>query len=228
MPNQGDFDRAEPGSSRTASTGFGAEPGIPQGTNAGLLSPGGTPMTTDTGMSASGGLMGRVNSIVDSGKTRLAGSLHDLGDRIEHTGRDLESGSFVVRPVGRVLDSTGNALESGARYLRTTDIDVIGDDVVDGIRGHPLVSAGIAVGCGLLLGRMFGSGDDSDEEEPRTPRDESHDRPERDERHELDEPRDRAEGPSVVDRLMGKVSDVVAGGIAAYAARQVRDRIAGR
>ncbi len=222
MPNQGDFNRVEPGISSSTS-GFGAEPGIPQGTNAGLLSPRGTPMTTDTGMSASGGLRGRVTSMVDSGKARLAGSLHDLGDRIEHTGRDLESGNFVVRPVGRVLDSTGNALESGARYLRTTDIDVIGDDVVDGIRSHPLVSAGIAIGCGVLLGRVFGSGDESDEEEARTLRDDSHEH--RD--PELEEEPDR-ESPSMMDRLLGKVSDVVAGGIAAYAARQVRDRIAGR
>ncbi len=222
MPNQGDFDRVESGSSTTASTGFGAEPGIPQGTNAGLLSPGGTSMTTDTGMSASGGLLGRVTSIVDGGKARLAGSLHELGDRIEHTGRDLESGSFVVRPVGRVLDSTGNALENGAHYLRTTDLDVIGDDVVDGIRSHPLLSTGIAMGCGILLGKVFGSGDASDEEESRTLHDESDDRPAQDEEH------DRSESPPIMDRFMGKVSDVVAGGIAAYAARQVRDRIAGR
>ncbi len=221
MPNQGDFNRVEPGIPTSTSTGFGSEPGIPQGTNAGLLSSSG--MHSDTGMSG-GGLMGRVNHIVDSGKSRLAGGLHDLGDRIEHTGRDLESGNFLVRPVGRVLDSTGGALESGARYLRTTDVDVIGDDVVAGIRSRPHMSAGIAVGCGVLLGKMFGSSDESDEEESRG-RDESHDQ----QRHEHeDEEPGRSENPSMMDRLMGKVSDVVAGGIASYAARQVRDRIAGR
>ncbi len=225
MPNQGDFNRVEPGMSSSTGTGFGSEPGIPQGTNAGLLSSSGMPVTSDTGMSSSGGLMGRVTSIVDGGKARLAGGLHDLGDRIEHTGRDLESGNFLVRPVGRALDSTGNALESGARYLRTTDVDVIGDDVVDGIRTHPLVSAGIAVGCGVLLGKMFGSSDESEAEASRTMHDEPHDRhrPEPEE-----EEREHSESPSMMDRLMGKVSDVVAGGIAAYAARQVRDRIAGR
>ncbi len=224
MPNQGDFNRTDPGIPSSTPTGFGSEPGIPQGTNAGLLSSSGMPMTTDTGMS-SGGLKGRVNSIVDSGKSRLAGGLHDLGDRIEHTGRDLESGNFLVRPVGRALDSTGNALESSARYLRTTDVDVIGDDVVAGIRSRPLMSAGIAIGCGLLLGKMFGSSDESDEEESRS-RDESHER-RQDHEHEEEE-HDRSETPSMMDKLMGKVSDVVAGGIATYAARQVRDRIAGR
>ncbi len=225
MPNQGEFNRVDTGMPSSTSTGFGSEPGIPQGTNAGLLGSSGMPMTSDTGMSSGGGLRGRVNSIVDSGKSRLAGGLHDLGDRIEHTGRDLESGSFLVRPVGRVLDSTGNALESGARYLRTTDVDVIGDDVVDGIRSHPLMSAGIAIGCGVLLGKMFGGSDEPEEEESRSSRDESRDR----QRHEHeDEERERSESPSMMDKLMGRVSDVVAGGIASYAARQVRDRIAGR
>ncbi len=220
MPNQGDFDRVEPSTPVSTSTGFGAEPGIPQGTNAGLLSTSSMPMTSDTGMSTSG-IVGRVTNIVDSGKAKLAGSLHDLGDRIEHTGRNLEMGNFLARPLGRALDSTGDVLESGARYLRTRDIDVIGDDVVDGIRAHPLVTAGVAVGCGWLLGRMFGSGDEREEESVPV-REDSH------EHDEEEEPEHFEAGSSMMDRLRGKVSDLVAGGIAAYAARQVRDRIAGR
>lgn len=217
MPNQGDW------------TGV-VEPGIPEGTNAGLLSSSGTPLTTDTGMSASsgtGGIMGRVSDVVDSGKSMVAGKLHDLGDRLEHTGRGLESGNMLVRPVGRVLDSTGEALESGGRYLRTTDIDVIGDDIVGGIRTRPLLSAGIALGCGMLLGRMFSSSDDSGEE-PRRMHDESHDHHGHDSEREEEEEEHDSDRSSFRETLMGKMSELVAGGIASFAARQVRDRIAGR
>ena len=212
MPNQGDWNRV-------------GEPGISQGTNAGLLSSSGAAMTTDTGMSgsSSSGIRDRINSVVDGGKSRLAGSLHDLGDRLEHTGRDLESGSVLVRPVGRVLDSAGDALESGARYLRTTDLDVIGDDVVSGIRSRPLLSAGIALGCGVLLGKVFGSSDDSEEKSRRMEL-ESRDR------HDHDEDQDEHESDraSFMDTLKGRASHVLAAGIATFAARQVRDRIAGR
>lgn len=224
MPNQGDFDRVEPGISRSSDTGFGAEPGIPQGTNAGLLSSSSMPISRDTGTSTSGGLVGRMTDMVESGKSKLAGSLHDLGDRIEHTGRNLETGSFLTRPLGRALDDTGSALESGARYLRTRNIGVIGDDAVDGIRSHPLVSAGVAVTCGWLLGRMFAGGEEMEDEAPAV-REESHAR-EHEEQYEEHGHSD--ESPSMMDRLVGKVGDVLAGGIAAYAARQVRDRIAGR
>ena len=117
------------------------------------------------------------------------------------------------------LDGTGNALESGARYLRTTDMDVIGDDVVDGIRSHPLVSAGLAVGCGWLLGRMFGSDEESHEDEQRAS--------ERRE-HEEHEDHDVSKGPSTMDRVKGRMADMLAGGVASFAARQVRNRIAGR
>jgi len=220
MPNQGDRNRVEPGMTWGTDADFGSEPGIREGTNASLLSSSGMPIS-DTGAAPSG-LMGRVNSVADSGKFRLAGSLHDLGDRIEHTGRDLESGNFLVRPVGRALDSTGSALESGARYLRTTDIDVIGDDVVDGIRSHPLVSAGVAVGCGWLLGRMFGSDEESHEEEQRELR-----ASERREHVGHDE-QNVSEGPSTIDRVKGRMADMLAGGVASFAARQVRNRIAGR
>lgn len=204
------------------------EPPTSEGTNAPLLSPSGTPITTETG-AAPGGLRRRVSRIVDDRKSRVADRLHGLGDRIEHTGRDLEGGNFMVRPLGRVLDSTGNALESGANYLRTTDVDDIGADIVDGIRDRPLLSAGIAVGLGMMLGRMFGG--HAEEQEVRTHPEQLRTRRGRvrrgRERPELEvyEPRQHR---YLARAVAAKARGVVAVGVASMAARQVRDRIAGR
>ena len=230
MPNQGDINRAEPG--------------IPDGTNAGLLSSSGKPIHTEmgsdtftsTGMSGesvlsspenfvhadtgatsvSRGIVGRVSGVADTGKSKLASSMHDLGDRIEHKGRQFESGNMFVRPVGRALNSTGEALEGGANYLRTSDFGVIRDDFVEGIRNHPMLSAGIAVGCGWLLGRMTG-GDEEEVED----REESH-------RQEEEEQEEESSDAGMMGRVRGRLGDLVASGIASMAARQVRDRIAGR
>ncbi len=232
MPNQGDFDQVEPG--------------IPRGTNADLLSSSGKPihteMGTDTFTSTSvhadsvlssrdrfmhadtGGrpssreTVGRVASVADTGKSRLASGLHDLGDRIESKGRQLESGNVLARPVGRVLDSTGDALESGANYLRSNDFGVIRDDFVEGIRHHPMLSAGIAIGCGWLLGQMMGGSDESDVSEERV-----------EERHEDEHDEEEERSPSgLMGVVRGRIGNLVASGIASMAARQVRDRIAGR
>lgn len=234
MPNQGDLNRAEPG--------------IPHGTNAGLLSSSGTPMHTDmgsdgfagTGMHGDSGLVsapgtpvyndtgrpsgirGHVSSAADTGKAKLASTMHDLGDRIEHKGREFESRSALVRPVGRVLNSTGEALEGGANYLRSSDFGVIRDDVVEGIRHRPLLSAGIAFGCGWLLGQMMGGDDEGEERESR---DESgrHEEEEEEEEHE-----ENSSDSGMMGSVRGRVANLLASGVASMAARQVRNRIAGR
>ncbi len=205
------------------------EPGVPEGTNAGLVSPAGTPIYPEMGTGRGPGLVSDTGSsglvsntgssgLINRGKARVADRLHDLGDRIEHTGRSLESGNVVARPVGRVLDSAGNSIEGGANYLRTHNIGVIGDDFVDNIRQHPLVSAGVAIGVGWMLGQMFGGGE---EEEPRrTARQE-----ERAEEEHEEERHDQ--GNSLLDRMKGRVAELVAGGVASFAARKIRDRIAG-
>ncbi len=201
------------------------EPSMPEGTNAGLVSSSGTPLSAQPGLGGTPGPEwdGHSTGMLEQGKAKLADRLHDLGDRIEHTGRNLESGNMFVRPVGRVLDSAGNSLEGGANYLRTHGFGVIGDDVVEGIRNHPLVSAGVAVGIGWMLGRMMG-GSEEPEQRARdiSPREEHHE-----ERHDRDRGRDQRADSTMIDRLKGRFTEVVASGIAAAAARRIRDRIAG-
>jgi hypothetical protein len=205
MPDQGD---------RTP-----IEPGMPEGINAGLVSSTGAPLYRELGAGRTSGRRSGPSStgMLDQGKARLADGLHVLGDRIEHTGRDLESGNAFVRPVGRVLDRAGNSIEGGANYLRTHGIGVIGDDFVDGIRHRPLVSAGVAVGVGWMLGRMMGGGDEDDHRREASSRDEH---------REGTHKRERA-AASTLDRVKGRVTELVASGIALMAARRIRDRIAG-
>lgn len=206
------------------------EPGIPQGTNASLLSPSGMPIHSDSGTTDENarGLMGRVSSVVDSGKSRLAGGLHDLGDRIEHKGRDLQTRGTLVRPVARALNSTGEALEGSARYLRDNDLDVIGDDVVSSIRTHPLVSAGVALGCGFLLGKIMSDSDEDESEERFSHSHASHHDDHDDDESDEHEDEDEHSRSTFGDMVMGRMSSIVASGIASIAARRIRDRIAGR
>ncbi|HEX6559958.1 MAG TPA: hypothetical protein VF021_10860 [Longimicrobiales bacterium] len=73
----------------------------------------------------------RLNDAAARGKTRLA-------DSIENT--------------ATVLD---DRLYGSAEYLRSRDVQVIRDDFVDTVRKRPLLSAGIALGAGYLIGKAL-------------------------------------------------------------------------
>lgn len=73
----------------------------------------------------------RLNEAAVRGKTRLA-------DSIENT--------------ATVLD---DRLYGSAEYLRSNDMEVIRDDFVETVRKRPLLSAGIALGAGYLIGKAL-------------------------------------------------------------------------
>jgi ElaB/YqjD/DUF883 family membrane-anchored ribosome-binding protein len=69
------------------------------------------------------------------------------------------------RSKGRLADAIETAadqlddqLSHTAHYLRTHDVEIIRDDFIDQVRRHPLLSAGIAVGTGYLIGKVLGGG----------------------------------------------------------------------
>lgn len=88
-----------------------------------------------------------LSGVAEAGKQRLSDaarrSKERLADKLEDAASQID---------GR--------LYYGAEYLRTSDIEVIRDDFVDAIRKRPLLSAGIAIGAGYLIGKAmnFGSG----------------------------------------------------------------------
>ena len=76
----------------------------------------------------------RLHNVADRGRGRLADAIDSTADRLD------------------------DRLSHSANYLRTNDVDVIGDDLANQIRRHPLLSAGIALGTGYLVGKVLGNG----------------------------------------------------------------------
>jgi hypothetical protein len=73
----------------------------------------------------------RLYDAADRGRGRLADALDSAADRLD------------------------DRLAHSSNYLRTHDVDVIRDDLSNTIRRHPLLSAGVAIGAGYLIGRVF-------------------------------------------------------------------------
>ena len=73
----------------------------------------------------------RLYVAADRGRSRLADALDTAAERLDD----------------RLTDSS--------RYLRTHDVDYIRDDLSNTIRRYTLLSAGVAVGAGYLIGRVF-------------------------------------------------------------------------
>jgi len=68
----------------------------------------------------------------------------------------------AVRGKSRLADTIENTatvlddrLYGSAEYLRSSDIEVMRDDFVDAVRKRPLLSAGIALGAGYLIGKAI-------------------------------------------------------------------------
>jgi ElaB/YqjD/DUF883 family membrane-anchored ribosome-binding protein len=103
----------------------------------------------------------RAMHAAEQGRTRLADGISRLSERLEESARTLDDQGGVGVRAGTVVHRTSDALESSADYLRSHDLPMIRDDVVDQIRERPLFACGIALGAGFLLGSM-GSGSDDD------------------------------------------------------------------
>lgn len=86
-----------------------------------------------------------LSDVADVGKRRLASaanrSKERLAERLEDTASQIDGRLFY-----------------GAEYLRTTDLEVMRDDLIDLVRRRPLLSAGIAIGAGYLIGKALGIG----------------------------------------------------------------------
>jgi hypothetical protein len=64
--------------------------------------------------------------------------------------------------LAEAIDNTATRLDDrlygGADYLRNQDVEVIASDLVEQIRKRPLLSAGIALGAGYLVGKATNIG----------------------------------------------------------------------
>jgi len=123
-----------------------------------------------------------VTTAAEVGKQRLSEaakrSKERLADKLEDTASQID---------GRLYYS--------ADYLRTSDIEVIRDDFVDLVRKRPLLSAGIALGAGYLVGKALGIGSGGGRKRGR------------------------------VSRLKGQVGRAVVSGLATMVASRLRDNL---
>lgn len=173
----------------------------------------------------------RAADALEEGKRRVAGGMESLGGRLEERGESLAEEGGVKRRLGRAMESAGDAMGSGGAYLRNRPVEAIGDDVVESIREHPLLSVGIALGAGFLFGRLLAGGgadgdweddegledwDDEEDEEAELPRYRTGRRGRR-----------RARSLGLGAGLRSELGRAVISSVAALAARQLRERIAG-
>lgn len=97
----------------------------------------------------------RLSGAVEAGRNRVAGQLERISDRLEERGRGMEEAGGVQQRASQVALRAGEALDSGAEYLRSHDPDAMRDDLERSIRERPLLSVGIAAGAGFLLARLL-------------------------------------------------------------------------
>jgi hypothetical protein len=80
-------------------------------------------------------------------------------ERIYHAaGRGKERLAEAIDNTATRLD---DRLYGSADYLRNSDVEVIRDDLIDHIRQRPLLSAGIALGAGYMVGKVTNIGGSS-------------------------------------------------------------------
>lgn len=81
-------------------------------------------------------------SALKSGGRRVLGAVAQQGKR------------RIVDAADRGKHRIADRLEDGADYLRN-DIEIIHDDFITSVQRNPLMSAGIAIGVGFLLGKAL-------------------------------------------------------------------------
>jgi kynurenine formamidase len=94
-----------------------------------------------------------VQSQVTTRKENLAWTLNHLAQMVRQTEREQAQGEDAT--LTRYTDATAAALEHAATYLHNHDLAAIGTDIQHVAREHPAVAAGVLLGVGVLLGRIF-------------------------------------------------------------------------
>jgi ElaB/YqjD/DUF883 family membrane-anchored ribosome-binding protein len=101
------------------------------------------------------GTSGRVERALSSGRGRIADQLQRVGERIEERARHMEDAGGMQRRAGHAVQRASDALDSGADYIRSHEVNEMREDLEDAIRGRPLLSVGVALGAGFLLARLM-------------------------------------------------------------------------
>lgn len=159
----------------------------------------------------------RARSAMESGKHRAVEGMESVGEKIDRGAEAMERRGRMSGQVGKLMHRAGDALESGANYIRTHELSTIRDDVSTRIREHPIASVGVALGTGFVLGRVFSGGDEEKEERIERLERRLHSR-----ERELDRMHEESGG------MRSQLGKALGTGISMLVARQVRNRISNR
>lgn len=91
----------------------------------------------------------------ERGRGALADQAERLSDRLESRARRMEMEGGMKGRAGQWAHRGSDMIEEGAEYVRTHDLGSMADDLSRQVREHPLLSLGVAIGTGYLLGRIF-------------------------------------------------------------------------
>lgn len=84
-----------------------------------------------------------------------SGRLRRTGRRVLATAGQVGR-QRLIYAADRGRNRLADGLEGGVDYLRSSDVELIADDLLTEIRQRPLVAAGVAIGVGYLLGKAIG------------------------------------------------------------------------
>lgn len=102
-----------------------------------------------------GDIADRASQAVESGKSGVAGGMSSIGDRLDSVADNLSQRGGVASRASDVVRGAGDALDSGANYVRSTSFSDMRDDLSTSIRNHPLLSMGVAIGAGYILSKIL-------------------------------------------------------------------------
>jgi ElaB/YqjD/DUF883 family membrane-anchored ribosome-binding protein len=165
----------------------------------------------------------RAEHALDSGKARLADGISRIGERLDEQATRLEERGGLGSRAGRYVQHASDAAEDSAEYLRNHDLDVIRDDFADQVRAHPLLSCGIALGAGFMLGSA-GSSSSSSRDSGRNRSSRFRDDHDYDDDHRSYR-NDRDDEESGVRAQLGRA---VVAGITTLLTREIQSRVSGR
>jgi ElaB/YqjD/DUF883 family membrane-anchored ribosome-binding protein len=159
----------------------------------------------------------RAGQALDSGKSRLADGISRLGERLDEQATNLEGQGGLGSRASRYMQYASDAAEDSAEYLRSHDLDVIRDDFASQVRARPLLSCGIALGAGFLLGSAGSSGSSRrDRDDERWSSSRGHDR-----YHDDDDDDDDGDESG----LRAQLGRVIVSGVTTLLTREIQSRV---
>jgi hypothetical protein len=163
----------------------------------------------------------RVGSALDAGKLRLADGISRIGTQLDERATRFDEDGTLGGRAGRYMHRASDMAQDSAEYLRTHDLDIIGDDIVGQIRARPLLSCGVALGAGFLLGSAGSGGRSSRREREDSDRD--------DDRYDADRyARRRDRDDDDESTIRSQLGRAVVSGITTLLTREIHARVAGR